>query len=273
MLRITCCVIISVCFLGCSVNNTKEDDSLEKYFRENKVDGTFGLYDNGSGDFTIYNIPRFRDSAYLPASTFKIVNSLVGIETGRVKDSATVIPWDHVVREIPEWNRDLSMGEAFKYSCVPWYQELARRIGKDTMQHWLDTLGYGSLHKKAEIVNNIDTFWLDNSVKITADEQLGLVKKLYFGQLPFQPRSQRLVKNMMKQEENSNYKLSYKTGWGHTEKVHSLGWVTGWIEENNHPYFFVLQVESADKAFPMGTVRDKMLKDILRQYGFMEGKR
>ena len=110
------------------------------------------------------------------------------------------------------------MFEAFRYSAVPWYQELARRIGKDTMQHWIDTLGYAQRYGKPVIKNNLDTFWLDNTVKVTADEQLGLVKKLYFGQLPFQPRSQRIVKNMMLSEDNSNYKLSYKTGWEHTEK-------------------------------------------------------
>ena len=258
---------------SCSVNNTREDKSLSKYFDENKLQGTFALFDNGTGEFTVYNMERYRDSAYLPASTFKIVNSLIGIETGVVKDSATVIPWDRVVRKIPEWNQDLKMHEAFTYSCVPWFQELARRIGKDTMQHWLDTLGYARLHGRPEIKNNIDTFWLDNSVKVSADEQLGLVKKLYFGQLPFQSRSQRMVKNMMLREDNSNYKLSYKTGWAHTLNGHSLGWIIGWIEENRHPYFFVLQVESADSNYDMTTVRLKMLKDILRHYGFMEGKR
>src|SRR5690242_15510637 len=115
---------------GCSVNNTKIDDSLSKYFEQNQLDGTFALFDNGTGEFTVYNMARYRDSAYLPASTFKIVNALIGLETGVVRDSATIIPWDHVVRKIPEWNQDLKMYEAFTYSCVPWFQELARRIGK-----------------------------------------------------------------------------------------------------------------------------------------------
>lgn len=266
---------LSLCFViaACSVNNTKEDSSLSKYFEEHKLEGCFGMFDNGTGQFTMYNLDRFRDSAYPPASTFKIVNALIGIETGRVKDSATVIPWDGIEREIPSWNKDQTMQEAFTNSAVPWFQELARRIGKDTMQRWLDTLGYGSIHKKPVIEGNLDTFWLDNSVKVTADEQLGLVKKLYFGQLPFQPRSQRMVKNMMKREENANYKLSYKTGWGTTDRNHALGWITGWIEENNHPYFFVLQVESPDPDYDMSTVRLRILKDILRQYEFMEGKR
>jgi beta-lactamase class D len=265
--------LFAVLVSSCAVNNVKEDPSLEKYFSENNVSGCFAMFDNGTGQFTVYNTSRYRDSAYLPASTFKIVNSLVGVETGRVKDSTSVIPWDGIKRSIPEWNQDLNMQQAFRYSCVPWYQELARRIGKDTMQHWLDTLGYASLHGKPAIKNNLDTFWLDNSVKVTGDEQLGLVKKLYFNQLPFQPRSQRIVVNMMKQEENSNYKLSYKTGWGFAENGHPIGWLVGFIEENNHPYFFVLELESSDHNYDMKEPRVKILKNILKQYDFMEGKR
>ena len=265
-------LIVLFLFTGCAVNNTKEDPSLEKYFKLNHVNGCFALFDNGTGVFTVYNMNRFRDSAYLPASTFKIVNALVGIETGRVKDSGTVIPWDGIIRVHPEWNQDLNMQNAFRYSAVPWFQELARRIGKDTMQHWLDTLGYGRSYRKPFITNNLDTFWLDNTVKVTGDEQLGLVKKLYFGQLPFQPRSQRIVRNMMKREENANYKLSFKTGSATTSQGQSVGWITGFIEENNHPYFFVLQLDSGDPHINPD-VALTMLKQILRQYGFMEGKR
>jgi beta-lactamase class D len=142
------------------------------------------------------------------------------------------------------------------------------------MQKWLDSLGYAAVTDKGRaMIKQIDTFWLDNSVKITADEQLGLVKRLYFDQLPFYNRTQQIVKRMMLQEDNSNYRLSYKTGWGHTEKGHSLGWVVGWIEENRHFYFFVLQMESPVKNYDMGAARIVLLKNILKQYGFLEGKR
>ncbi|MEP6700419.1 MAG: penicillin-binding transpeptidase domain-containing protein, partial [Bacteroidota bacterium] len=73
-------------------------------------------------------------------------------------------------------------------------------------------------------------------------------------------------------ENNANYRLGYKTGWGFTENGHAIGWIVGWLEENTHPYFFVLNIESADQNFDMGTVRMKMLKDILKQLGFFEGK-
>ncbi|MCW3117781.1 MAG: class beta-lactamase [Chitinophagaceae bacterium] len=260
--------------ISCSPNNVKVDDSLKKYFDENHVTGTFGLYNNGTGQFTIYNLARFKDSAFLPASTFKIVNSLIGLETGSITNEKMMIKWDGVVRTFPggdtakAWNKDLTMEEAFKVSAVPYYQEVARRIGKDTMQHWLDSLKYGS----KKITTKIDTFWLDNSLKVTPDEEMGLVKKLYFGQLPFQKRSQDIVKKAMLQEDNANYKLSYKSGWGFLENGKSLGWIIGWIEENRHPYFFVLNVEGEHDA-KLSPMRLDMLKAILKQNDFFEGKR
>jgi beta-lactamase class D len=209
----------------------------------------------------------------LPASTFKIINSLIGIETGKASDTNFVIPWNGITHGRTECDRDMTMSDAFRISCPPWYQELARRIGRDTMQHWVDTLGYGSRYKPFKIENNLDTFWLDNTVKVTADEQLGMVKKLYFDQLPFQKRTQRLVRGMMLQEKNANYSLSYKTGWGYTRQGHSLAWIEGWIEENQHPYFFVLQIEHPDRNFDIPGTRIKLLREILTHYGFFKGKR
>jgi beta-lactamase class D len=265
--------LFATIFVACSPNNVKDDSSLDQYFKKYKVEGTFGMFDNGKGNFSLYNVNRFKDSAYLPASTFKIINSLIGIETGRVIDTNAVISWNGISHGRPECDKDMQMFEAFRISCPPWYQELALSIGKDTMQKWIDTLGYAQRYQPFKIKNNLDTFWLDNSAKITADEQLGIVKRLYFDQLPFQKRTQRLVRGMMLQEKNANYSLSYKTAWGYTEKGHSLAWITGWIEENQHPYFFVLQVEHPDRNFDMKTARINLLKDILKHYGFFEGKR
>lgn len=260
--------------VACSPNNVKIDNSLKKYFDENKVEGCFALMDNGTGQFTIYNLARYRDSSYLPASTFKIVNSLIGLQTGKISSDGMVIKWDGVVRRVPEWNRDLTMYDAFRVSAVPYYQEVARRIGKDTMQFWLDSLRYGAKSEKERFIirSAIDSFWLDNTLKMTPDQQLGLVKRLYFDQLPFFKGYQETVKNAMLFEDKPAYRLGYKTGWGSTEQGHALGWVVGWIEENKHPYFFVLNIESPDRDFDMSAARMKILKNILKQLGFMEGR-
>lgn len=274
-----CLLSVFIILSACSSNNVTQDNSLKKYFDSVHVTGCFGLFDNSQGQFTIYNLPAFKDSAYLPASTFKIVNSLIGIQTGRISNENMVIKWDGITRfytpgdTAVAWNKDLTMKEAFKVSAVPYYQEVARRIGKDTMQYWLDTLGYGQRYGRFRITNNIDTFWLDNSLKVTADEELGLVKKLYFDQLPFFKSTQKTVRGVMLQEDNANYKLSYKTGGGFQANGHSIGWIVGWIEENRHPYFFVLQLVSDNRAFDMKSARIGILKSILKEKGFFQGKK
>jgi beta-lactamase class D len=261
-------VAIVISLISCSNNNVNIDNSLKKHFDSNKVEGCFALYDNGRNEFTIYNLERYKDSAFLPASTFKIVNSLIGLHTGKIVNEKMLIKWDGIERRVAAWNKDLTMEEAFKTSAVNYYQEVARRIGKDTMQIWLDSLKYGT----RKINGPVDSFWLNNTLKITPDEELGLVKQLYFEQLPIDKRSQRIVKQVMLFEDNANYKLSYKTGWGFKENGKALGWIVGWIEENKHPYFFVLNVEG-DHDLDMFPVRMRILKGILTQLGFMQGKK
>jgi beta-lactamase class D len=275
MNRTSVWALLSLIILAsCSPNNVKTDKSLEKYFIENKVEGCFALMNNANGQFTVHNLARYRDSSYLPASTFKIVNSLIGLQTGDITNDSMVIPWDGVQRWSADWNKDLTMYDAFRVSAVNYYQEVARRVGKDTMELWLDSLKYGASTKneKVRIKTTIDSFWLDNSLKVRPDQQLGLVKKLYFDELPFFKSYQETVKRAMLFENNTNYRLAYKTGWGFTEQDHAIGWIVGWIEENKHPYFFVLNIESPDRNFDMKTVRMKILKDILKQLGFFEGK-
>lgn len=270
---VSICVFASFLY-SCSPNNVEEDKSLGKYFTDSKVTGCFGLYNNATNEFTFYNKKRFTDSSFLPASTFKIINSLIGLQTGVISSDSMIIKWDSVKRNVEEWNKDLSMYEAFRVSAVPYYQEIARRIGKDRMEYWMDTVNYGAGSKDTafKINSAIDTFWLDNTLKITPDEELGLIKLLYFHQLPFFKSYQETVKKAMLFENTTMYRLAYKTGWGRKENGNHLAWAVGWVEENNHPYFFVLNFESSDANADIPSIRMKILKDVLKQLGFFEGK-
>jgi len=253
---------------SCSVNKAKVDSDLKKYFDAKNVEGCFTMLNNTDGQITVYNMDM-DTSRFTPASTFKIVNSLIGLQSGIITDENMVIKWDGKKRERAEWNKDMDMKEAFKVSSVPYYQEVARRIGKDTMKLWIDSIGYGNMNMSGPI----DSFWLNNNLKISPDEQLGLLKKLYFDQLPFRKSVQQTVKNVMLQEDNTLYKLSYKTGWGFDEAKNNIGWIAGWIEENIHVYFFVTLVKSPDPKIDMRSVRMDITKDILKHYGFLEGKK
>lgn len=232
---------------GCLLNNVKEDKSLTQYFTDNNVEGSFALLDNGTGQFTLHNLERFRDSTYLPAQTYNIVHALIGLQTGK-------IPSDSTLKNL---------------NFIP------SSITKDTLQFWLDSLGYGARNDKelVKIATSIDSFWQDNSLKVSPDAQLGLVKRLYFDQLPFFKAYQQVVKRAMSVEENTKYRLGYQTGLGLAKNGHQIGWVVGWIEENNHPYFFVLNVETKDPSVDVATLQVRMLKDILKAQDFFEGNR
>ena len=261
-----CLLLISLA--SCSVNKAKIDNNLKKYFDAKNVDGCFTMLNNADGQITVYNMAL--DTMRLtPASTFKIVNSLIGLQTGAVTNEKMIIPWDGIKRPNNDWNKDMDIREAFKVSCVPFYQEVARRIGKDTMQQWIDSLSYGNKN----IAGPIDSFWLNNNLKISPDEQLGLLKRLYFDQLPFRKSVQQTVRDMMLQEDNTAYKLSYKTGWGFDEANNAIGWIAGWIEENRHVYFFVTLVKTPDLNIDMRKVRLDITKDVLKDLGFFEGKK
>src|SRR6476659_6673722 len=105
-------VFISICIglfaatllSACTQSNVDVNTDLKKYFDSNQVTGCFGMFDNAHGSFNIYNLPRYRDSAYLPASTFKIINSLIGLQTGIISNENMVIKWDGIARR-PEWDK------------------------------------------------------------------------------------------------------------------------------------------------------------------------
>lgn len=252
---------------SCTLNKAKVNNDLKKHFDSAHVDGTFTLLNNQQGTITVYNM-KLDTQRVLPASTFKIMNTLIGVQTGVITDESMVIKWDSIERPQKEWNKDLTMKEAFRASSVPYYQEVARRIGRENMKLWIDSVQYGNKN----ISGPIDSFWLNNTLKISPDEQLGFMSKLYFDQLPFQKYAQQIVRDAMLMEDNTLYKLSYKTGWGFDEKNNSVGWVIGWVEENMHVYFFVTLVKTADKNIDMKTVRMNITKGILKELGFFKGQ-
>ena len=257
-----------VALASCRSSHIKEDKDLGEVFKAHQItNGCFEMYDNSHDIVHYYNQERCA-TAYTPASTFKIMNSLIALQTGVALDESLVIPWDGVQHSRPEWNKDMDMREAFKVSNVYYYKELARRIGKKEMQHYLDTVQYGN----KKIGDSIDGFWLDGTLKVTADEQVGLLKKLYHDELPFSKRNQRIVRSMMMRENEEHYKLSYKTGLGMQNDT-TIAWIVGFAEDSlRHPFFFALNFSTTDTTMDVTTTRLNLLHDLLRKKGVMPSK-
>ncbi|MDT3697628.1 MAG: class D beta-lactamase [Ignavibacterium sp.] len=218
----------------------EERADLKKYFDEYGHDGCFVLFDLNKDEFIKYNSKRCKEQ-FIPASTFKIFNSLAALEAGAVKDENEIIKWDSVKRTYENWNQDLDMKRAFKFSAVWFYQELARRIGEERMKQYIKINNYGN----EDISGEIDRFWLDGGIRISADDQIEFLKKIYNNEVKFSQRSINILKRIMIYEQNDNYILRAKTGWG-VQNDKNIGWFVGYIETNNNTYFFAANVESVE---------------------------
>jgi beta-lactamase class D len=226
------------------------------------VDGCFALLNNQMGDITVYNMKL--DTQRVSAGTsFKIPETLIGIQTGKVINENTKLVNESSTTDNP------SLKEAFSNSSVAFFRSLANGIGKDTLKFWLDSIGYGN-----KAINNLpDSILLNNNLKISPDEQLGMLSKLYFEQLPFQKYAQEMVANMMLQKEDSLYKFSYTTGAATDEKDQHLGWNLGWIEENRHIYFFVTLIKTPDQSVDVKSTAIEVSKAVLKGLGFFKGEK
>lgn len=204
--------------------------------------GCFLLYDFQTNKTLVYNEDRC-GQGFLPASTFKILNTLTRLETGIIPGEDFVIPWDSIPRQIPVWNSDHNLPSAFQNSVVPWYQELARRIGTERMQFHVKQANFGKMDISNE---NIDLFWLTGNSGITPFEQLDFQKRLVWNDLRFQQKNIDLVKKIMIIEETPEYVFRGKTGWAVMDDK-NIGWLVGCIEKGKNKYAYVINVESGDE--------------------------
>lgn len=258
MVKIMAVAFTGLCMVGCQFNNVDKADRLKTYFDSAGVQGCFCIYDNSRNEFALYNRAWYLQQLP-PGGTFNVLTTLIGVQTGKIFDEHTVMS-------------GVPMVQAFRGDSVGFFQELARSLGKDTINARVKAISYGNM----DTTGAVDSLWLNGRLKISPDEQLGLVKKLFFNQLPFQQRTQQVVQGLMEREKNPAYTLAYSTGEARDSAGRPLGWVVGWVEERIHPYFFVLsirpsgegknaeEVNIADKEIPL-------LKSLLTDQGFFKG--
>ncbi len=232
------------------------------------VRGTFVLHDPQTGRTLCHDAQRAA-TRYSPASTFKIPNTLIALETGVASGPEFFLAWDRAA--VPPqpwwpatWSRDHTLSSALKNSVVWYYKELARRTGSERMQSFVDRFDYGN----RDIAGGIDQFWLSGGLRISAEEQADFLHRFYFGKLGVSERSTHLAKEMLVLEDNPAYRLSGKTGWaGLGEPGTQIGWLVGYLERNGQVYPFAMNIDiekNEDAALRM-----PITKDVLKQAGLI----
>lgn len=214
--------------------------NFERHFQDLGVEGSIVIYD-AKRDRTYQHNPQRNATPFLPASTFKIPNSLIALETGAIADEIAVLTWDGIPRFLPTWNRDLNLREAIKVSAVWFYQVLARRVGYETMQQWVAQIGYGNQNIGSP--DDIDRFWLTGELRITPQEQIQFLRRLHRNDLPFSARSLDLVKDIITLEKTPDYTLRGKTGLAQPPDSEGIGWFVGYVERSDNAYFFATNID------------------------------
>jgi beta-lactamase class D len=218
------------------------------------VTGTFVLYDVDAGRFVGHNQARSK-VRFIPASTFKIPNSLIGLAVEAVEGVDEILPYGGKPQSFAVWEKDMGLREAITLSNVPIYQELARRIGLERMRENVSKLGYGN----GRIGATVDTFWLEGPLKISAIEQARFLARLAQGQLPLPADVQASVREIVLLEQGDNWRLYGKTGWENAPNS-GIGWWVGWVKKDDHVYAFALNIDiqkatDAGKRIEIGKAR------------------
>lgn len=211
---------------------------LGRAFNQLGIEGSVIICDRHNQKCYEHNAAR-NSQAFLPASTFKIFNSLVALETGVIPNDVAVLTWDGIQREFPTWNQDTNIRQAFKNSTVWFYQVLARKIGYERMRKFIQQAGYGN--RQIGKPEQIDRFWLEGPLQITPKQQIEFLQRLYSRELPFSQRTMDLVQDIMVYERTPEYVLRGKTGWA-ARLNPNIGWFVGYLEQNQNVYFFATNI-------------------------------
>ena len=241
----SCFVLIPLSVYAQEENTPRwqEVPAIARLFTQAGVFGTFAVYDSKTNTLSGTNHPR-AVTRYSPASTFKIPNALIGLSVGAVKDVNEPIPYRSNDPPFnPAWVRNMGLHDAILLSNVPIYQELARRIGRARMQEALERLQYGS----RRIGVDVDRFWLDGSLVISAAEQIQFIGRLAEGTLPYPIQAQRQVWDITVVTKTPTMVVHAKTGWQNAPNA-GVGWWVGWIERNGMIYPFALNIDIQSAA-------------------------
>jgi beta-lactamase class D len=211
---------------------------FSQHFQDLGIEGSILIYDQNQTQTYQHN-PQRNATPFLPASTFKILNSLIALETGVVANDVAVFTWDGIERSIPAWNRDLNMRAAFNLSAVWFYQVIARRVGYERMQQWVTEAGYGN--QTIGSPEEIDTFWLTGDLRTTPQEQIQFLRRLHDNELPFSEGAIATVKDIMIVEKTPTYTIRAKSGW--EPEREKIGWYVGYVEQNDNAYFFATNID------------------------------
>ncbi|MFT6101070.1 MAG: beta-lactamase class D [Arenicella sp.] len=250
--------VIFIVLLGLSLkaaNGYDELAAVEKVFRSENIDATFVVVSADGELHKVFNQERSL-IRFSPASTFKVLNTLIALKFELVGLDHSAFQWDGNQRGVSSWNKNHSLSSAFKVSCVWCYQKIAREVGVSRYAMELRAASYGNQAVHAPV----DLFWLNGDLTISANEQIDFLKRLVNNTLPYRRSHLKTLKEIMLVEQTPNYSLYAKSGW--TGAGLATGWYVGYIETSRDTFVFAMNMLMHDAE--QAPLRKKLVIESLR---------
>lgn len=254
-------------FIFLFLTSFQSTTGFKRHFDHYHLKGSIVIYDTKNHDYHYYDSTRCNEG-FIPAGTFKILNSLIALDNNLIEDTSHVIPWDSVDRGWRHWNRNQTLVSAFKTSLSWVYQDFAKQIGEEKMKKYLKENRYGN----ESIQGGIDQFWLTGGLRVSQIDQINFLRRLYIDDLKFSKENHKVVKDMMLTEETEDFQLYASSGWGYLDHV-NYGWYIGWLKTHDNLYFFATNIEtSSNPPEPkFGIARRVITMMALRDIGAIKG--
>jgi len=262
--------IILLVHVSCQETSTakklKVYPELDTFFNDCHVDGSIIIYDREKDEWIVSDTVDIYKPT-LPASTFKILNLMIALETGVINDEEEVIFYKGNVDTTlygyrPGTYRDMTVREAFEASAVWVFLDLAERIGYEIYRDYFHKIQYGN---KIIAEGKLD-FWNFGELKISPVDQVKFLIKLYDYKLPFSKRNIDIVKDVMLTEIGNNYTVHGKTGWTRDGGL-NIGWWIGYVEQEKNVYFFATRIYQDRKFYDpdFGICRKRITENVFRE--------
>ena len=215
-----------------------------------------------------------------PASTFKIAISLMGYDSGVLRDEhAPSLPFrEGYVDWRPAWRAPTDPARWMQESVVWYSQQVVARVGVPRVQTYVEHFAYGNrdlsdTRHRAELKDSgLSLAWISSSLAISPDEQAAFLRKLVRRELGVKPLAYEMTARILRQPDLPNgWQVWGKTGSGapvlpngQSDGAHAYGWFVGWASKGPRTVVFVrLAQDERDTEGPTGyRARDALLSEL-----------
>lgn len=216
------------------------------------------------------------DDAVTPASTFNIAISLMGFDSGILRDeSSPVLPFQEGYADwIPAWRAASSPTDWMKNSTVWYSQQITSKLGAARFQGYVESFDYGNQDVAGDPGkdNGLAFSWISSSLKISPVDQVSFLRKVVNRKLPIKAQAYDMTSRLLKVKTlASGWEIYGKTGTafpvkpnGTDDRTRSYGWFVGWATKGERTIVFARLVQDQkEEEIPAGMrVKEAFLREL-----------